>query len=170
MNLFDQWTFERLAKKNKSSSLNRGLMLLGALGIGAGAVYLLDPVHGRRRRGLLRDKALHYQRELSHSVDRNARDLRNRVQGLLAERKSQRLNEPVSDLTLIERVRARMGRATRHPHAINVSADNGYITLSGPIDSREAKGLLSLVRKIPGVRDVRNHLDLRSEHDDRALA
>lgn len=50
------------------------IRILGALGIGALAMYFFDPENGRRRRALLRDKAVHYNK-----------DLRNRAQGAVAE-------------------------------------------------------------------------------------
>lgn len=58
---------------------------LAALGIGALAMYFLDPVSGPRRRALLRDKMTHYRREATQYAESTAKDLRNRAQGLVAE-------------------------------------------------------------------------------------
>ncbi len=60
---------------------------LAALGIGALAMYFLDPVSGPRRRAMMRDKMTHYQREAARYAESTARDLRNRAQGLVAETK-----------------------------------------------------------------------------------
>jgi len=43
--------FEAPAK----GAMHPGLLLLGGFGVGAGLMYLFDPLHGRRRRALLRD-------------------------------------------------------------------------------------------------------------------
>lgn len=61
------------------------IRILGALGIGAAAMYFFDPVSGRRRRALLRDKMEHYQKEVTEYAEGTAQDLRNRAQGLVAE-------------------------------------------------------------------------------------
>src|SRR5262249_7359209 len=72
----------------------------------------------------------------------------------------------VDDLILIERVRSRMGRLIRHPGAIYVTAENGTVTLRGPILADEVGSLLSGVRAVPGVRDVINQLDVHEHPGD----
>ena len=57
---------------------------IAALGIGALAMYYLDPVSGKRRRALLRDQAVHAKHRISDYTEHKARDLRNRAQGLVA--------------------------------------------------------------------------------------
>ena len=61
------------------------LRLLGALGIGAAAMYFFDPENGRRRRALARDKFTHYQKEVTTYAEGTAQDLRNRAQGIAAQ-------------------------------------------------------------------------------------
>ena len=59
--------------------------VLGALGIGALAMYFFDPVSGRRRRALLRDQMVHAQKEITDYAEGTTQDLRNRAYGLAAE-------------------------------------------------------------------------------------
>jgi hypothetical protein len=59
--------------------------VLGALGIGALAMYFFDPVSGKRRRALARDQMTHYQKEVTQYAEGTAKDLRNRAQGIYAE-------------------------------------------------------------------------------------
>jgi hypothetical protein len=59
--------------------------VLGALGIGALAMYYFDPVSGNRRRALLRDKFVHYRKEAGEYAGSTAQDLRNRAYGVVAE-------------------------------------------------------------------------------------
>ena len=61
------------------------LRVLGALGIGALAMYFFDPVSGNRRRALLRDQLVHARHEIGDYAEGAAKDLRNRAQGLAAE-------------------------------------------------------------------------------------
>jgi hypothetical protein len=62
------------------------------------------------------------------------------------------------DLQLIERVRARMGRLVAHPHAIQVGANNGRVTLSGPVLRHEVARLLDAIRRVWGVATVEDRL------------
>lgn len=61
------------------------IRILGALGIGALAMYFFDPEQGRRRRALLRDKAMHYNKEAREYAEATYKDLRNRAEGVVAE-------------------------------------------------------------------------------------
>jgi len=61
------------------------MRVLGALGIGALAMYFFDPVSGKRRRALARDQMTHYQKEVTQYAEGTAKDLRNRAQGFYAE-------------------------------------------------------------------------------------
>ena len=64
------------------------LRVLGALGIGALAMYFFDPVSGNRRRALLRDQLVHARHEIGDYAEGTAKDLRNRAYGLVAEARS----------------------------------------------------------------------------------
>jgi hypothetical protein len=61
------------------------LRVLGALGIGALAMYFYDPVSGKRRRALLRDQLVHARHEIGDYAEGTTKDLRNRAYGLAAE-------------------------------------------------------------------------------------
>ena len=55
---------------------------LTALGVGALAMYYLDPVSGKRRRALLRDKVTHYRHEASHVAKGTLKHARNKARGI----------------------------------------------------------------------------------------
>jgi hypothetical protein len=57
---------------------------IAALGIGAIAMYYLDPASGKRRRALLRDQVVHAKHRVEDYAQGKAKDLRNRAQGLMA--------------------------------------------------------------------------------------
>jgi len=61
------------------------IRILGVLGVGAAVMYFFDPISGKRRRALLRDKVNHYQKEAREYAAGAAQDLRNRAQGVVAE-------------------------------------------------------------------------------------
>src|SRR5215831_18648996 len=57
-------------------------------GLGAGLMFLLDPNMGRRRRALIRDKALSMVRLARSGADKTVRDVKNRVYGTVVSAKS----------------------------------------------------------------------------------
>lgn len=61
---------------------------LGAAGLGAAAMYLLDPDQGNRRRALIRDKAVKLNRQTKDAVSGRVQDMTNRAKGMLHEAKS----------------------------------------------------------------------------------
>ncbi len=64
--------------------MNQAVSLLAGAGLGAGLMYLLDPQQGRRRRTLVRDKAVRLAHETQGAAEVVARDMRNRAGGLVS--------------------------------------------------------------------------------------
>lgn len=138
--------------------MNTRDLLVGA-GLGAALSYVLDPQAGGRRRALARDSIVRASRKTRDGIDATARDIANRTRGIAAATRGRISREEVDDWRLIERVRARLGRACSHPHAIDVDAVDGEVTLRGPILSSEVDRLLSTVASVRGVRTVLNELE-----------
>jgi uncharacterized membrane protein len=75
------------------------------------------------------------------------------------------------DELVAARVRAAIARAASHPHAIEVSVDQGTVTLCGPVLARETAAVLRRVGRVAGVRAIDNQLEQhRSGSEDRRLA
>lgn len=130
---------------------------------GAGTMFLLDPAAGRRRRKLLRDQAVHETRLLQEGLDMAARDLGHRAQGLLFELRGLLDPHPVPDGVLVDRVRSKLGRVVSHPGAIEVSARDGHVVLSGDVLAHEAERLKQAVALVRGVKDVADRLQLHKD-------
>ena len=133
--------------------------LLSGIAIGAVAASILDPGRGARRRALLRDKAVRATRVTGDAFETTMRDLANRTRGFAAETRGWIEERAVDDARLLERVRARLGRVSSHPRAINVEAQGGQVTLHGPVLSSEVQDLLSAAAGVRGVRSVINELE-----------
>jgi osmotically-inducible protein OsmY len=136
---------------------------LGSFILGAGAMYLLDPDRGARRRSLLRDQFVHAGHKIGDGMAATARDTRNRAVGVAASLRSRFKAEDVDDAVLHERVRSAIGRVVSHPGAITVSAYEGRVTLSGHVLAHEADELIRQVRHVRGVSEARNELQI---HED----
>jgi len=139
--------------------------ILGALGVGAGLMYLLDPDRGPRRRALIRDKSVHALHALNELFEKGAHDLSCRTRGFIAEAQSFLRDEDVPDDILKERVRAKLGHVVSHPHALEVTVREGQVTLTGPILTEDVDPLLAAVAVVPGVRDLEPHLDIYEAPD-----
>lgn len=146
--------------------MNKGLTFGAGLGLGTGLMFLLDPDRGKRRRALLRDKCVWSARKTGEAAQVTARDIRNRAQGIASNIQSSFNAEPVDNVKLMERVRSKLGRVVSHAHAIDVSAQNGRITLSGPILTDEVPYLLGCVNRIAGVNEVVNQLEPHDAADN----
>lgn len=139
--------------------------LLVGLGVGATLAYMLDPNLGRRRRAVARDKMRRVARKTRDGMDATARDVANRTRGIAAEARARLSDEPVDDARLVERVRAKVGRMSSHPRAIDVSARDGQVTLTGPILARELDDLMAAVAAVGGVRGITNQLEPHETSD-----
>ena len=146
--------------------MGRKLNLLSGIGLGAVLTYLIDPERGRRRRALVRDKAVRLWHEAGRSVAGVSRDLGNRLRGVTAETISGFGREQVSDDVLVERVRSAMGHAVSHPSAIDVTASDGRVTLKGPVLVWEVDRLLSRVGGVRGVREIEDLLEMHESAKD----
>jgi hypothetical protein len=103
---------------------------------------------------------------LGDAVDVTVRDVTNRSRGLLVETRTMLTNENVpDDIVLAERVRAELGFVVSHPHAIEVTANNGHVTVRGPILAREERALLDCLASVRGVRSVESRLETHEQPD-----
>ncbi len=139
--------------------MNKALAVLAGLAFGSGLTYLVDPDRGKRRRALLRDKAVHYSRVSREGVAVAQRDLSNRASGWVAMTSNRLRGEALDDEILVARVRAKLGRHCSHPHAIEVSARKGRVTLSGPVLTAEAGSMLGAIRRMHEVDAIEDRLE-----------
>lgn len=130
-------------------------------------MYFLDPQVGNRRRSLIRDRATSVLNQSDRFIEKAGRDIRNRTRGLLAETTAMFSNRKgTSDWVLEERVRATVGRLSRHPSSIEVNANQGLVTLSGPILKDEVDRVVSGASKTRGVKEVNNRLEVHESAVD----
>ena len=128
--------------------------------VGAGVMFLLDPVGGGRRRALVRDQMVRATHKTGDGLDALGRDAYNRARGIVAETWGSLHRDDANGRRLEERVRAELGRIVSHPRAIDVQAtDDGCVCLCGPILTEEADRALSAVQSVRGVCAVEDQLE-----------
>jgi len=152
------------------NGLNKGLWVLGGLGLGAGLMYLFDPERGKQRRALLRDKCVHAYNQTGQTVGDiggTFRDLGNRTYGILSEATSLFNREGVDDKTLEERVRSQIGHSVSNASLIEVTANDGEVVLSGSVPSDELEDLLLRAFRVRGVKDIQNNLKVFNSGSER---
>lgn len=140
--------------------IRRTTALIAGLGaaIGAGAMYLLDPADGRRRRAMARDKMNRYGRQAGRATTRTGRDVWNRTRGTAYETTRKLKKERVPDGVLVDRVRSEMGHVVHDPTTVVVTCRGGHVTLAGEVPEPEMDRLLERVAATPGVAGVENQL------------
>ena len=134
---------------------------LGGVFAGATLVWLFDPQSGARRRTRLQQKTAHATREAATAVSATARDLARRAEGAAIEIRD-RIGDArdllrgrtVDDGLIVDRVRAELGRLSRHPGAIEVHSEGGRVELTGPVLRTDVQRVVRGVKHVRGVRDV----------------
>lgn len=136
--------------------------LLAAAGIGAAMMYFLDPERGRRRRAVATDKAESMFRSGADQVQRGTVQARDRLSGVVARTKGRFGREEPTDVQLAERVRAELGHHSNHVHDIEVVVRDGIVTLGGSVPADELPDVLRAARRVRGVKDVHDELNLHA--------
>lgn len=129
----------RIAGERRPSTARRIGITLAAGATGAVLAFLLDPVSGRRRRHLIRDKV--------SAAFRRARAARDTT-------------IPQNDKVLVDKVESEaIGYSGVPSGRVNVNAEHGVVVLRGQVDSPDdVVRLEKLVLEVDGVRDVENLL------------
>src|SRR5688572_9324564 len=140
--------------------------LLTSIGLGAGLMYFLDPQFGTRRRALVRDRANSWVNSMDNFLDGATEDMRNRTRGVLAEMSARLSDQGAPDWILEERVRSNLGRLAGYSRGVDVQADGGRITLSGPVLREDADSILKATSRTRGVHGVENRLQLFDNPSD----
>jgi uncharacterized membrane protein len=133
----------------------------GGVLLGAGLMYFLDPIRGRKRRARINEAVMHAQRQERELIAKAGRDARHRARGMV-ERAKHRPSPDAPDQVIDSRVRACLGRAVSHPGALDVVVHDGRVILRGAVFTHEADFVMRAVRRVPGVREV---VDRMERHD-----
>jgi uncharacterized membrane protein len=136
------------------------LSTAAGLALGAGVMYLLDPVGGARRRNYIRGKMSRAVHQTGTSLRKTGEYGAGQARGFFARMRARFGSDQVSDPQLCQRVRSALGRAISHPRAIEVQANDGVVTLCGDVLANELDQLVKSVEGVRGVERVDCALDV----------
>jgi hypothetical protein len=128
---------------------------------GALAMFFLDPDRGAYRRSVARDRFAGQIRESGRDLGRTGRRLASEAYGV--QQKVTHLDRdatPENDALLAQKVMSELFRDQDIPKGqININAEDGVVVLRGQVKRPDMiEHIESRVRKIDGVRDVKNLL------------
>ena len=136
----------RFIRRGRTIPADTGFLLLGGLGLGA-SILLLFGARKVSQAGTPRPKTL--------------TQVRDWARGFMTETGNRFGWRTVSDPDLIAQAQSRLNRLVSRPSAIEITANRGQLTLSGPVLDRECEDLLASVASIRGVKEVVNQLDVQ---------
>ena len=151
----------RIAGERPPSTARRMGALAVASAVGATAAFFLDPVSGKRRRQVARDKVGSWIRGGRDRLARRGRYLRGQAAGAMEEaRRGTTVQIPETDETLAHKVESEaLGYSGIPSGRVNVNAERGVVVLRGQVDTPDdVRRVEKLVREVDGVREVENLL------------
>lgn len=134
------------------------LRITAAFGAGMLLMYFLDPNTGRRRRALVRDRALSTGHDVQRLAAAGSRHAANHLRGVAARTRGRFSHEEVDDDRLEARIRSRLGRLVERPHGVEVRVHDGCVVLKGTAAADEIDDLVDAIASMPGVEEVDCHL------------
>ncbi|MGV3742822.1 MAG: SRPBCC family protein [Burkholderiaceae bacterium] len=135
---------------------------LGGIALGAMSMYLADPAQGKRRRLQVREKMRAASSRAGNTIGQAVHDTGNRIAARRFRMDDLLEQEAIDDSILQERVRSAVRKLASLPEMISVKAEQGRVTLSGLVGRKERNRLLQKLRGIPGVIELRDHLETGS--------
>jgi osmotically-inducible protein OsmY len=154
----------RSAGEDRSTS-KRIAIGLGAIAVGAAGAYFLDAENGRRRRHVIRDKALSFARSRGADLRRAAEYRKGQAVGAAHRATPQRDEGVPDDVTMADKVRSEVLRPSDVPSgAVNVNVEDGVVYLRGEIEDQERiERLVESTLGVEGVTKVESLLHLPGE-------
>ncbi len=135
---------------------------LGGIAMGAVAMYLADPALGKRRRLLVQERVRTASGQTGSAIDNMMHGAGKRLSALQSQAKTVLRRNALDDEGLQARVKHAVSKLASVPHEISIKAEQGSVILPGIIAAKEKNRLVQKLRRLPGVREVRDHLETRN--------
>ena len=135
------------------------MKILAGMGLGAAAMYFLDPDRGRARRAQRKDRTAGRLRSAGRSLRSVGGGLGDRARGVAAEMRGRLSSDVVTDRQLVERVRSELGHHAASLSHLEVDAMNGEVTVRGRASGISPDEVVKVVEHVRGVKVVHDQLD-----------
>jgi hyperosmotically inducible periplasmic protein len=155
----------RVPTRRRNDGWRAVLLALAAGAAGAVAMYLLDPIQGKRRRAMLADQSAAAVRDAADRADKARRLAAGRLGGVAQEAFHIGQGSVANDAALAAKVETELFRSPSVPKGtININVEAGRVVLRGEIDTaRQRSALERKAKSIAGVLEVENLLHLPGE-------
>lgn len=144
--------------------MNKKLLALTSLGIGAGLMYIFDPSKGKDRRNYAQEKVTGAVTQSFSAIKKTSGAIgfsaKSAITGV------SRKFFPKPDEKLLERVREKVSQLVTNHQAIDIASADGQITLYGEIPAIEVDVLLKEIYGLKGVKAVDNKLNVHKRSTD----
>jgi hyperosmotically inducible periplasmic protein len=152
--IFRRVVQHRAIQSNGRPGMNNLIRVAAGFAAGALLMYYLDPAGGRRRRALVRDKAIATGHDVERLAQGRSRQVADRVRGVVARTRNRFSREAIDDDRLHERIQARLGRMIDRPGAVEVEVRDGCVVLRGSAAGDEIDELVEAIASMRGVEEV----------------
>ena len=145
-----------------------GVGAAGALLLGLGAMWIMDPDRGRGRRAWIGQKTNRLINETGKFMRATGRHLANKSKGYAHEsRKAVRgAGRAVTDSSIAESVRSSLGRlGLKSASSVGVECAGGCVTLTGRCVADDVAIIVDTTRSTYGVDNVVNNMEVGSSFD-----
>jgi osmotically-inducible protein OsmY len=140
------------------------MKFLSGLAVGAAAMYVLDPVKGRSRRAVLRDRSRSAMRTRRRRADQRARDHANRELGEQARARGAGKFHPTDDRSVELHLHQLLTELDVDTSDITVEVHEGLVRVRGQVRSEDDRArVLSIIGGSRGVRSIESLLHLPDE-------
>jgi len=150
------------------SGTTAGAGAAGALLLGLGAMWLLDPDRGRARRAWIGQKTNRLLNETGRFMRATGRHVANKGKGYYHESRklAGRAGEAITDSSIAESVRSSLGRlGLKSASSVGVECAGGCVTLTGRCVADDVAIIVDTTRSTYGVDNVVNNMEVGSSFD-----
>lgn len=145
--------------------MKKQLLTLASMVIGAGLMYIFDPDIGKRRRAAVRNGMKNSVTKTTEAIKNGTRELKESAREVVSGIKHK--FTAGSDEKLAVEIRDAITAVVTNPDSVEITVDNGFITLTGTLPEIELTPLIKSVVSVRGVRAVDNKIHTHRRDADK---
>jgi len=135
------------------------MWMIGGAALGLAAAYIFEPGKGRQRRAFLSTRGSGLFSSVLGQIGRSYEGIAQRLFTGLKETAKDTVTHRIKDSTLMKRIQSKLERHLADPGQVNVSINDGVVSLAGKVIAKELDPLLESLNKVMGIVGIENHLE-----------